>query len=155
MPKKQITKKSSKLLTNSLVTSGRSQAEEIVIAMLRLAFPGIKIVRNDKSILGRQEIDIHIPAYKIAIEVDGITHSKPIYGQVRFEESLARDRKKEVKLDELGFKLYRIDIGPIEKEKLFSFIKNHMTTSLIPELRAVISSREGLAPNLPARCLES
>jgi very-short-patch-repair endonuclease len=141
MATKKVPAKKTKLLTNELVTTGRSQGEEIVIALLRINFPGIKIERNDKSVLGRQELDIHLVDYKIAIEIDGITHSKPIYGQTRFEESLARDRKKEVKLDELGFLLYRIDIGPVEKEKLYSFIKNHMTTSLIPKLKEVISSR--------------
>jgi very-short-patch-repair endonuclease len=138
--KKQPVKKT-KLLTNELVTTGRSQGEEIVIALLRINFPGIKIERNDKSVLGRQELDIHLVDYKIAIEIDGITHSKPIYGQVRFEESLARDRKKEVKLQELGFLLYRIDIGPVEKEKLYTFIKEHMNTTLIPELKKVIPAR--------------
>ena len=140
MKKKEPAKKA-KLLTNTLVTTGRSQGEEIVIALLRLNFPGIKIERNDKSVLGRQEIDVHLVDYKIAIEIDGITHSKPIYGQKRFEESVARDIKKETRLLELGFLLYRIDIGPVEKEKLYSFIKNHMTTSLIPELKEVIPFR--------------
>jgi very-short-patch-repair endonuclease len=135
------TKPKNKLLTNELVTIGRSQGEELVIALLRLAFPKIKIERNDKSVLGRQEIDIHLSDYKIAIEVDGITHSKPIYGQKRFEESVARDKKKEVRLDELGFLLYRIDIGSVEKENLYPFIKNYMNNTLIPELKAVIPSR--------------
>jgi very-short-patch-repair endonuclease len=144
--KKSPAKKQTKLLTNDLVTVGRSQGEEIVIALLRLSFPGLKIERNDKSVLGRQELDIHLVDYKIAIEVDGITHSKPIYGQTRFEESLARDRKKEAKLAELGFLLYRIDIGPVEKEKLYAFIKAHMTTELIPEIKRVISSQR---PSLP------
>jgi very-short-patch-repair endonuclease len=139
--KKTPTKKPTKLLTNELVTTGRSQGEEIVIALLRLNFPGIKIERNDKSVLGRQEIDVHLVDYKIAIEIDGITHSKPVYGAVRFAESQERDARKEAKLQELGFLLYRIDIGPVEKEKLYSFIKNHMTTILIPELKEVIPAR--------------
>jgi very-short-patch-repair endonuclease len=140
MVKKTPTKKP-KLLTNELVTTGRSQGEEIVIALLRINFPGIKIERNDKSVLGRQELDIHLVDYKIAIEIDGITHSKPVYGAVRFAESQERDARKEARLAELGFLLYRIDIGPIDKEKLYAFIKNHMTTILIPELKEVIPSR--------------
>ena len=139
--KKQTVKPKTKLLTNSLVTTGRSQGEEIIIALLRVAFPGLKIERNDKSVLGRQEIDIHLVDYKIAIECDGITHSRPIYGLKRFEESKARDIKKEARLAELGFLLYRVDIGEVEKEKLFSFIKNYMNTNLIPQLKEVIVKR--------------
>ena len=130
-----------KKLTNELVTTGRSQGEELIIALLRLNFPGIKIERNDKSVLGRQEIDIHLVDYKIAIECDGITHSRPVYGAVRFAESQERDKRKETRLDELGFLLYRIDIGPIEKEKLYAFVKNHMLTVLIPELKRVMPNR--------------
>lgn len=138
---KKPVKPKTKLLTNSLVTTGRSQGEEQIIALLRLNFPGIKIERNDKSVLGRQEIDIHLTQYKIAIECDGITHSKPVYGAVRFAESQERDARKERRLDELGFLLYRVDIGQVEKENLFSFIKNHMNNILIPELKRVIPSR--------------
>ena len=134
-------KKKSSVLTNSLVSQGQSQAEEQVTAFLRLAFPGINISRNDKSVLGRQEIDIHLVDYKIAIEVDGITHSKPIYGEKRLQESLARDRKKEAKLQELGFLLYRVDIAEQTKENLFAFVKNHMNTILIPELRKIITTK--------------
>ena len=55
---KKTPAKKTKLLTNELVTTGRSQGEEIVIALLRINFPGIKIERNVKSVLGRQELDI-------------------------------------------------------------------------------------------------
>lgn len=139
--KKKAPVKKTKLLTNSLVTIGRSQAEEIVIAMLRLNFPGIKIERNDKSVLGRQEIDVHLVDYKIAIEIDGITHSKPIFGATRFAESQERDKRKEARLSDLQFLLYRIDIGQTEKENMYSFLKNYMSTNLIPELKAVIPTR--------------
>ena len=141
MKKKEPVKKT-KLLTNSLVTIGRSQAEEIVIALLRLNFPGIKIERNDKSVLGRQEIDVHLVDYKIAIEIDGITHSQPIFGAIRFAESQERDKRKEARLRDLDFLLYRIDIGQVEKENLYSFLKNYLSTSLIPDLKSVIPSRE-------------
>jgi len=139
--KKEPTKKPTKLLTNELVGIGRSQAEELCIALLRINFPKIKIERNDKSVLGRQEIDIHLVDYKIAIEIDGITHSRPIFGAVRFAESQERDKRKEEKLQELGYTLYRIDIGPIEKENMFAFLKNYMNTKLIPELKEVITSK--------------
>jgi very-short-patch-repair endonuclease len=140
MKKKEPIKKP-KLLTNELVGIGRSQAEELCIALLRINFKKIKIERNDKSVLGRQEIDIHLVDYKIAIEIDGITHSKPIFGATRFAESQERDARKEIRLAELGFLLYRIDIGPIEKENMYSFLKTYMTTKLIPELKEVIATR--------------
>lgn len=127
-------------LKNELVGLGRSQAEEMVIALLRLKYPGLKIKRNDKSVLGRQEIDIHLTDYKIAIEVDGITHSKPIYGQERFLEMQARDVKKEVKLKELGYYLFRIDIGEVPSAKMYPFLKEHVNTVLVPKINEIVGA---------------
>ena len=138
---KKPTAKKTKLLTNDLVTTGRSQAEELVIALLRLSFHGIKIERNDKSVLGRQEIDIHLVDYKIAIEVQGLTHYSAIYGQNRLEESQERDARKKARLLELGYILFEIDISKYTKENMYKELKNYMTTHLIPELKEVISSR--------------
>ena len=130
-----------KKLSHDLVGQGRSLAEELIIAMIRLSFPGIKIVRNDKSVLGRQEIDIHIPMSKIAIEVDGISHHSAIWGQERFLESQERDARKDARLAELGFLLYRIDISKMTKENLYPNLKKYMAEILIPELKKVIPSR--------------
>jgi len=142
MKKKEPVKKLKKILTNTLVTTGRSQGEEIIIALLRVAFPGLKIKRNDKSVLGRQEIDIHLVDYKIAIEVDGLSHFKNIYGDVRLAESQERDARKNQRLAELGFLLYRVDISEMTKENLFSELKKYMNDILIPELKRVIPTRE-------------
>ena len=146
MKKKEPVKKT-KLLTNSLVTIGRSQAEEIVIAMLRLNFPGIKIERNDKSVLGRQEIDVHLVDYKIAIEVDGLSHFKNIYGDVRLAESQERDARKNQRLAELGFLLYRVDISEMTKENLFSEVKKYMTAVLVPDLKQQMLDRVKVSNN--------
>lgn len=146
MKKKEPIKKT-KLLTNSLVTIGRSQAEEIVIAMLRLNFPGIKIERNDKSVLGRQEIDVHLVDYKIAIEVDGLSHFKNIYGDVRLAESQERDARKNQRLAELGFLLYRVDISEMTKENLFSEVKKYMTAVLVPDLKQQMLDRVKVSNN--------
>lgn len=142
MPKKAETKKlKTKLLTNNLVTRGRSQGEEQVIALLRLNFPGIKIIRNDKTVLGRQELDIHLPDYKIAIEVDGISHHSAIFGEKRLAESQERDARKDKHLEDLGFLLYRVDISKMTKENLYTEIKKYMLSTLVPELKRVIPSR--------------
>jgi very-short-patch-repair endonuclease len=141
MASKKAPVKKTKLLTNDLVERGRSQPEEQTVALLRVNFPGIKIVKSDKSVLGRQEIDIHLVDYKIAIEVDGISHTSPIYGAVRFAESQERDARKEARLTELGFLLYRIDISKYTKENMYTELKAYMNTTLIPELKRVIPSR--------------
>ena len=138
---KPVKKLTVKRLTNELVGVGRSQAEEISIALLRLSLPGVKIVRNDKSVLGRQEIDIHIPASKIAIEIDGISHHSNIWGDKRLAESQERDARKDRHLAELGYLLYRVDISRMTKENLYISMKTYMNDYLIPELKRVMPGR--------------
>ena len=123
---------------HSLVEQGHSLPEEIVIGLLRMRYPGLKLVRNDKSVLGRQEIDIHLPDYKVAIEVDGIWHSKAIYGEERFLEAVARDRKKDAALAELQYHLFRIDIGEVPKNDMLYFLKDYVKNTLGPELDKLI-----------------
>ncbi len=136
--KKEIIKKPTKLLTNELVGIGRSQAEELCIALLRINFPKLKIERNDKSILGRQEIDIHLVDYKIAIEVQGITHYKSVYGAVRFAESQERDARKKARLYELNYTLIEIDISNYTKENLYIELKKEMNNIIIPKIKYII-----------------
>lgn len=140
-PKEQTKKLLNKRLTNDLVTQGRSQGEELIIALLRLSFPGLKIVRNDKSVLGRQEIDIHIPTHKIAIEVQGITHYREIYGAQRFIESQERDARKKKNLEELGFTLIEINISNFTKENLYQELKKYANAVLIPQIKIIIQSQ--------------
>lgn len=140
--KKLTTKKPvNKKLTNDLVGIGRSQAEEVAIALLRLAFPGIKIIRNDKSVLGRLEIDIHIPAPKIAIEVQGPTHFYPLFGLKRLEESKERDARKKKQLEELGFTLIEIDISNFTKENLYLELKKEMINNIIPQIKVLLTKK--------------
>ena len=60
---------------------------------------------HNKEILGKQELDIYIPEYKIAIEYQGEQHFKPVdfggYGEemakILFSKNCKRDkRKKEI-----------------------------------------------------------
>ncbi len=138
-PSKPAKFKKSAPLKNDLVSRGRSQAEELVIGLLRINFPGINIIRNDKSVLGRQELDIHLVDYKIAIEIDGLSHFKNIYGDKRLAESQERDARKNRRLEELEFTLYRIDISKMTKETLYQELKQYMNTVLVPELKKRIN----------------
>lgn len=127
-----------KKLKNELVSGNRSQAEELVISLLLSKIKNLQIKRNDKSVLGRQEIDIHLPQYKIAIEVDGICHHKPVYGQETFERVQAADKKKTDKLNELGYTLYRIDISKHTQATLYPYLKQVVLETLVPNIKLLM-----------------
>lgn len=119
-----------KRLKNELVTGNRSQAEAIIIDLLRFHFKKLKVATNDRSLLGRQEIDIYLPEYKFAIEVDGPTHHKPIFGQATFERMQEADARKSKKLEELGIKLYRVAL-PEKSGDYYTFLKSEVTNNLV------------------------
>lgn len=119
-----------KKLKNELVKGNRSQAESIIIDLLRFHFKKLKVSPNDRSLLGRQEIDIYLPEYKFAIEVDGLTHQKPIYGQATFERMQEADARKSKKLEELGIQLYRVTL-PEKSSDYYAFLKSEVPNKLV------------------------
>lgn len=68
------------------------------------------ILYSDKSIIG-SELDIYIPDLRLAIEINGVTHYKPIYGKAQFDRSQLRDKAKMASCKELDISLLQIDVS--------------------------------------------
>lgn len=51
------------------------------------------------------KVDLALPSLKVAVEVDGLNHRNP--------KNMARDRKKEAKLMELGWRVFRLSNAEI------------------------------------------
>ena len=130
-----------KKLKNELVVGNRSLAEQIICDLLRFHFKKLNISTNDKSVLGRQEIDIYLKDIKFAIEVDGPTHSKPIFGEATFLRMQEADARKSKKLDELGIKLYRIAL-PDKSSDYYAFLKKEVSDNLVVEINRWLTNRD-------------
>lgn len=63
---------------------------------------------NDKSIIG-SELDIYIPSKKLAIELNGIFHYEPVFGQQKFESIQRNDAEKKKRCKELDITLIEIN----------------------------------------------
>lgn len=124
-------------LKNDLVKGNRSQAEQIVINMLRFHFKNLRILPNDKSAIGK-EIDIFLPDFKFAIEIDGITHIKPIFGEATFKRTQESDARKDKALAEAGIKLYRV-VLPEKSGDYYTFLKSEVPNRLVVEIKDWIS----------------
>lgn len=56
----------------------------------------------------RLEVDLYIPALKLAIEIDGISHFEPIWGEERLRKHQAADTKKASLLLSSGYNILRV-----------------------------------------------
>lgn len=111
----------------------------------------IEIIHSfkNRSILGKQEIDIYIPKYKIGIEYQGIQHFQPIdfggYGkeiaEKQFINNINRDIIKKEKCIKNDIKLlYYSDIS--EKNEMFGGKIYHTYNDLIEVINQVIKKED-------------
>lgn len=86
----------------------RSKLEHYIEEQINLKYPTLKMECNSISIIG-SELDFYFPELQIAIQINGIFHFRPIYGQERLEKIQKLDIEKRIKCDEFAIKLYEID----------------------------------------------
>jgi hypothetical protein len=82
-----------------------------------------ELLFNDKSVIG-SELDIYDPEKKIAIELNGLLHYAPIYGEEKLNKIIKNDKEKVTKCEELGIRLVVIDTR--SKINLVSLVLKYM-----------------------------
>ena len=80
-----------------------SYVESLLSAML--SAEGLVHARNDRTVIKPLELDIWIPDKRVAIEINGPAHYKPIFGAEALAGQRARDKRKRELCKELGIKL--------------------------------------------------
>jgi hypothetical protein len=94
----------------------RSKLEKFVEENLLKLFPNLEIHYNQKSAIG-SELDIYIPSLRTAIEINGIFHFLPIFGQDKFDLIVKNDEEKVLKCDENGIDLFCFDVQSIKRAR--------------------------------------
>ena len=72
-----------------------------------------KLTKNGYNVLQQYEVeeykvDLFMPEYRLAIEVDGIAHREPIYGVDRLQATIEKDKRKDDCLRRRGMHILRI-----------------------------------------------
>jgi len=88
-----------------------------------------RLVRNE-----RLQIDIVLPEHSIAIEVDGPSHIRPVWGQENFERNQRSDKQKTGLLLGLGFILIRV----LQDGHLSNVRKNKFLAELLETIKSVV-----------------
>ena len=91
----------------------RSKLEIYLESKLNELYPEIEILYNDRKTIG-SELDIFIPKYSIAFELNGIVHYEPIYGKNTFEYIQNRDKNKFQLCQEKNISLCIIDTSSLK-----------------------------------------
>jgi len=86
----------------------RSKLEKWLEQQLSELYPNLKILYNDKSIIN-SELDIYIPFLKLAVEINGIFHYEPIFGESKLQQIKNNDQRKHQACYEHGIEIIWID----------------------------------------------
>ncbi len=83
---------------------GRSKLEKWVEAELQKLYPALEILYNDREAI-KSELDIYIPALKLAFELNGPFHYEMIFGEQYLNKVQTNDRRKFQACIEKGIEL--------------------------------------------------
>lgn len=112
-----------------------SKLEKLIQEYLVNRYQHLNFDFNKKNIIG-SELDIFIPDLLIGIELNGIFHYKPIYGQEKLDQVKNNDAKKVQACLNLNIKLFVIDTSDIKN------ITNEELNRTKDIIDSIIESRE-------------
>ncbi len=105
----------------------RSKLEVYLENKIKINFPNLVMLCNEKETIG-SELDFYFPELKFAIELNGIFHYEPIYGNNKLERIQNNDKQKIIHCYEAGIELFILDIS---KDKYFKTTNADCYFSLI------------------------
>jgi hypothetical protein len=95
--------------------SRKSKAETYLAELIRADFKQFPVEENSRGVLpSGLELDLYVPALRLAIELNGPLHFFPIYGEAKLQSIQNKDIKKEIEAQSIGCNLITIDISHIK-----------------------------------------
>lgn len=76
---------------------------------LKELYPNLPIIYNDRIEMNGMELDIYIPSFRLAFELNGPYHYEPIYGIERLNKAQINDKRKIILCAEKGIEICVID----------------------------------------------
>jgi len=113
----------------------RSQFEAWVQQRIVETFPELEVQYNRKKAI-ESELDIYIPSLKLAIEISGVHHFFPLFGQAKLEAIQRNDAEKVTACQERGIKLVVINICDMKSFACMG-LETH-TNEIIKEIKQLL-----------------
>lgn len=113
----------------------RSKLEQHLEEQIKTLFPSLPCECNAKTLIG-SELDFYFPTLKLAIELNGILHYQPIYGQDKLDRIINNDKQKSMRCHELGVDFRVIDtsscdnLTPSQKRKYWNIVQTLLSDVL-------------------------
>jgi hypothetical protein len=115
----------------------RSKLEIFLESKIKEEFPNLKMLPNDVTAIN-YELDFYFPTINFGIEINGIVHYEPIYGDKKFERTQYNDKQKILLCAEKGIELCII---PNIFDRFNDKIVNMVWEDLKPIIHTIISRR--------------
>ena len=112
----------------------RSKVEYWIEEQLTKLYPNIDILYNDKTMLSPLELDIYVPSFKLAFELNGIFHYEPIFGVDKLKYIQGNDSKKFYLCQKKGINLCVIDTSGMK------YFKSDKAQKYVDIIRNIIDS---------------
>lgn len=121
--------------TKKIKTKNRSKPELMLCNAIIAEFSNIELHISDRTTLeSGLELDIYIPERSLAIEVNGITHYEPIYGQEKLDRTRRNDKAKREEAKTMGITVLTVDIHTTRSSSMEAFVLEWYRDKLRPIL---------------------
>lgn len=113
----------------------RSKLEQYIETKLLSDMSDVNVIFNDKTAIN-YELDIFVPSLKLAFELNGPVHYKPIFGEETFQRTLNNDRIKRERCKDKNIQLIIIDtskhsfVKDVTCEPFYQYVKSIVLLNL-------------------------
>ena len=117
-----------------------SKIEQWIQVRVTETFPTLDVHFNHKDAIDG-ELDIFVPSLKLGIEINGISHYEPIYGEERLKGEQINDELKRKICKERGINLIEVDVSKVKEFKNsipFMLAVDKVLTVIKEELKRII-----------------
>jgi hypothetical protein len=118
----------------------RSKLDHFLQQNIQTHFPHLKFLCNNKEIIG-SELDFYFPELNLAIQINGILHFKPIYGDKKLKQIQQLDQEKRNICASKNIKLIELDC---QSDKYLNKKVQNMRWN---QLKQILAEEVGLDPN--------